>query len=217
LLLVEPQNTLADRIQRMLEQDKYSVTTYQNEEKVFTSFSEHSFDFVILYETPLNHSCNTTVKFIRSVDSHCKILLIIQNSIFDLLDTLWLGIDDYLNISELQELPVRLSLLKRRIAPITIESKFQHNDFVFDDRLSLLIYKGQHIVLTKTERKILYELFKSENTLTPQFLIQRVWQDFMMMDQNRLNFHLSVLRKKIRSITVTRLIKTVKGRGYRLA
>ena len=74
------------------------------------------------------------IQIIRKKDNICKIIAISHKSIFDIVDTLWLGIDDFIEKVRIEELLIRIRLLKRRISPINVKQEFVHNDFCFYDR-----------------------------------------------------------------------------------
>ncbi len=159
---------------------------------------------------------NSAIRQIRKRDKDCKIVAVIDRPVFEVGETLRLGVDDYIKRGELNELGIRLWLLKRRIAPINAGQVFFHGDFSLHEELSLLRYRDREISLSKTERLILYELFGCGGSIDSKLLIQRVWDDDMIVGTNRLQFHISVLRRKIRTLSERELIRTIKGRGYGL-
>jgi DNA-binding response OmpR family regulator len=217
VLLIEPEKTLARRIKKNLEKDRFSVMCCAYSDEIVGAKANQLFDFVMISLDQQNNLGDTIIKRIRKSDQRCKIVAIGNESIFNVQDSLWLGVDDYVQKNRLDEISIRIQLLKRRIAPINTKLIFRHKGFTLHERDSILFFGNQPITLTNIERRILFELFRTGTTVKSQFLIDKIWGEYLFEGMDRLMKRVSVLRKKIKKISDYPLIETVKGVGYRLS
>ena len=153
---------------------------------------------------------------IRAQNRICKIFLLLSRSVFEVCESVWLGVDDFLEFKDLRALCLRIQLLMKRIAPINLQTDFSHNGFTYSPDLSLLKFDDGEIRLSKTERRILEVLFQEKQTVDSARLIEKIWADDMIDNFDRLFKRISVLKNKIRRISTKPLIRTIKGKGYRL-
>lgn len=216
-ILVEPQIQLAKRMRKNLEEESFTVKQCCNPDEICTHFFNYSYDFVIISLDIENRIPEELIKRIREDDRRCKIIAIGAQHISKVKDSLWLGADDYIQKTCIDELGIRIHLLKRRLAPINIRMVFKHKEFSFHEERSLLCYQSESITLTNIERRILYELFQSDTSVKALFLIDKIWGDYIFNGMDRLMKRVSVLRHKVKKLTNTPLIKTIKGIGYELA
>lgn len=76
---------------------------------------------------------------------------------------------------------------------------------------SLLLY-GKRIALTPSERALMALLMDAKGECVPTERIDLLWQG----EGNTTAVYISYLRKKIQSVTDLQLIRSVRGKGYRL-
>lgn len=76
-------------------------------------------------------------------------------------------------------------------------------------------YCGRKKELTKNEVRILYCLM-SKPLCTREEIIEDLWDNSMYIDDNTLSVNISSLREKLKELGTDKLIKTVRGVGYRL-
>lgn len=80
-----------------------------------------------------------------------------------------------------------------------------------------ICYREQVLELSKNELKILYFLFRSRGeAVAKDALIEYLWENKFLVDENILNVNLSRLRKRLGDIGLKTLIQTVPKYGYRI-
>ncbi|MBU3914819.1 winged helix-turn-helix domain-containing protein [bacterium] len=216
VLLIEPEKALAKRIKNELEKAKFLVTCCSCSQEEAGTRAGRLFDFVMVSLDYQDRLGDTIIQRIRKTSRDCKIVAIGSQHISIVQESLWLGADDYFEKKSLDELTIRIRLLKRRISPYILQMTFTHGEFIFQEEQSLLIYQEMRIELTNIERRILLELFMTKTTVKINYLIDKIWGDRIFDGANRLMKRVSVLRKKIKKISPKPLIKTIKGVGYSL-
>ena len=78
--------------------------------------------------------------------------------------------------------------------------------------------KGEEIILTKQEFKILKLLFSHPNKVySKQDIYDYAWDDIYIGEDKTINVHISNIRKKLKIVTEEEYIETVWGIGFRLA
>jgi len=202
---------------RILEKDDFLVSPCLNQENAYHQFIGSAFRFVVLSVEDKGHQSSSIIQQIREKDKNCIIVLIINLPAIEIGDTLKLGVDSFVYQNQINDLGIRLLLLKRRYSQTNTDQVFHHKDFSFHEDLSLLRCKNKEIHLSKTEKLILYELFNRNGFIEARRLIRSIWNDEMIFDTDRLRTRIFNLRKKIRLISDTSLVKSVKGSGYMLA
>lgn len=123
-----------------------------------------------------------------------------------------MGADDYIRK------PYHSSVLLARIARLL---KRKQGAVLTAENLTLnlsdmtAVYDGKSAELTKNESRILYCLMQKE-LCTREELIEDLWNNSLYIDENTLYVNVNRLREKLRSLGADKLIRTVRGVGYRL-
>ena len=122
------------------------------------------------------------------------------------------GADDYIRKPyNSSVLLARISrLLKRKNASVLSLS-----GLTLDFAAMTVSMNGNTAELTKNETRILACLMKKD-LCTKQEIIEDLWQNSLYIDENTLYVNIQRLRKKLKEIGASTLIRTVRGVGYRL-
>ncbi len=176
-----------------MEKDNFFVSSCFKQDRVFSLFTQSSFRFVVLSCDGESDQTNLIVQRIHKRDEQCKIILIVNQPNAKLKNTLQLGANDYIKRTDLNELSLRLWLLKRQITPINSNQIFNHKDFFFHENLSLLQYKNKAIRLSKTERLIIDALFRNGVTVETEYLVDQIWGYYLINGRKRLKDHIVLL------------------------
>jgi DNA-binding response OmpR family regulator len=106
-----------------------------------------------------------------------------------------------------------------RVEPSPLNPPWKVGDLVIDPAQHAVLRSGRAVPLSPKEFRLLCALATCPGTvLTRGQLIEQVWGDEFMGDDKTLEVHVRWLREKIeRDPSHPRLIRTVRGAGYRFA
>jgi DNA-binding response OmpR family regulator len=160
---------------------------------------------------------------IREVSDAPVLMLTAKGDEMSKVKGLELGADDYLvkPFSHL-ELFARIKAVLRRSdlpAPISAAPSFLSGDIAVNFDSHDVTVKGEHLKLTPTEYKLLYQLVRNAGRVLPfDMLLTRVWGDEYRGDMDYLKTYISRLRKKLGDDSENpRYILTERAIGYRFA
>lgn len=95
--------------------------------------------------------------------------------------------------------------------------KIKKKDCTLDLHLSILKYQDKSVELTRNEFRILYYFFMNdEKTITKEELLEKLWNDKYYLDENVLMVNMTRLKKKMKEIGITHLLKNTRGKGWKL-
>jgi len=125
------------------------------------------------------------------------------------------GADDYIvKPFELKELLMRIQAIYKRV--VNKENILKIDDLSVDLNRQIVTRKNQEILLSPNNYKLLVTLMqKSPNLVSREELEYSVWND-ELPNSDSLRSHIYKLRKQIDKPFTKELIKTVKGRGFRI-
>ncbi|MBD5555443.1 MAG: response regulator transcription factor [Roseburia sp.] len=130
------------------------------------------------------------------------------------------GGDDY--ITKPYHAPILLArisaVLKRTKSSHGKDSaRLSHKGVILDTAGCSLFYMDRQADLTKTEMKILHQLFTHPGAFISRMdLTEYLWENQIFIDDNTLSVHITRVREKLRSIGVDNFIETKRGIGYRI-
>ena len=142
-------------------------------------------------------------------------MLTARDSLADRVHGLTRGADDYLvKPFAMAELVARIHALLRRTRPGG--SGMAVADLVINEDVSRVQRAGVELDLTETERRLLgYLAAHREGVVSKAQILTAVW-GYDGFDENVVEVHVSSLRRKLEAGGGSRLLHTVRGRGYRL-
>ncbi|MDR2973780.1 MAG: response regulator transcription factor [Propionibacteriaceae bacterium] len=216
LLIIEDEEDLLDALKRGFEQKGHVVDTAADGREGAGLADAHDYDVVILDLSLPSMDGLDVLKHIRAHGLEQRVLILSARSTFEQrVEGLDLGADDYLvKPFDFGELEARVrSLLRRGFA--NDEVVFHFGVFSLDSADHTLRAGDQPVPLTPKEYDILeYLLANHGNPVTPEDLIEHVWQSDLSMFSNSVKVHMSALRRKLGEHSDVDHIIHIRGAGY---
>jgi two-component system response regulator RegX3 len=220
ILIIEDEEPLADALKYSLGKEGYDAAYALDGNQGLTLFEQGDFDLVVLDLMLPGIDGLEVCKRIRRTSSVPILMLTAKDSDIDEVLGLELGADDYVvKPFNSRKLIARIKALMRRSSGEHAEvgnTREYAGIFMDLDRHEVRA-GGQVIDLTPTEYQLL-ELMLSRpgKVLTREFLSDQVWDGFYGSSKT-LDVHIRHLREKLEpDPSRPRLIRTVRGAGYRL-
>jgi DNA-binding response OmpR family regulator len=188
-----------------------SVADGSDLEKLLPSFAP---DLVILDVMLPGRDGFELLQLIRRTSTAAVLMLTARDSLADRLHGLTGGADDYLvKPFAMAELLARIHAVLRRSRPGG--SSISIDDLVINDDVTL-VQRGGSVELTETERRLLgYLAAQRDRVVSKTQILTAVW-GYDGFDENVVEVHVSSLRRKLEAGGRSRLVHTVRGRGYLL-
>lgn len=218
ILVIEDNRTLAALMKRFLEMDQFYVEVARDGESGFKVLKEKAFDLIIVDLVMPGRSGFDIIKAARLLKIDSPILVVsAKSSVEDKVKALNLGADDYLVKSfSVTEFRARVQvLLRRKIIGIS-HNIMACKDLILDLGNCSVKRAKFDIKLTKKELNILILLLKNKgNLVKADLLISKIWPESINQSiSNRLGVHIKSLRQKIDYPFASKMIQTIRGRGY---
>lgn len=219
ILLIEDNKRISDFVVKGLEESGFSVVLAENGTDARELISEKSWDVILLDIMLPDIDGIELLQYARYKKIHTPILVLSAlGEPEDKVKALNYGADDYLSKPfHFQELIARIQALTRR-AKLDYSSS---SDMLEVDDLRLYIDQHrvergeQEIKLTLQEFKLLKLLMEHKNkVLSRTQILDNVWGINYDTNTNVVDVYISYLRNKIDVDNASKLIETIKGRGY---
>lgn len=219
ILLVEDEKYMAQALEEILQKNNYSVDLAYDGEYGLDCALSGIYDVIVLDIMLPRMNGLEVLKALRNERDCTPVLLLSAKSeTQDKVKGLDSGADDYLaKPFKTEELLARLRALTRRKETIAFHNALIYNDIELNPN-SLVLHCGKReFKLTLKESQILElligmkELFISKNSI-----IEKVWGFDGEAEDSHVEVYISFLRKKLKSLKSTTVIKTIRGVGYSL-
>jgi DNA-binding response OmpR family regulator len=219
LLVVEDQKKLLQNLKRGLEQAGYEVAAATRGDDALQLARSEAFDAVVLdVMLPGQDGFSVLSTLRRQGYARPILILTARDGIDERVRGLDLGADDYL--LKPFAMPELLARLRARLrgGPPGRETFLKAADLEMDLIARKVTRGGVEIDLTPREFALLEYLVRNKNTTATREMIARdVWNEpWGTPITNVLDVCIKVLRRKIETGGLPRLIQTVRGVGYRL-
>ncbi|MFA6184625.1 MAG: response regulator transcription factor [Candidatus Shapirobacteria bacterium] len=219
ILIVEDEHLIATAIKKGLEQEHYTVDIAFDGEKGFDLASSGDYDLILLDHMLPKMNGIEVCSQLRQQQIHTPILMLTaKGQVEDKIKGLNSGADDYLTK------PFAFEELLARIRALTRRPKNSASEIitVSDLSINLSTYEvtrhGRQINLSSKEYSLLECLMRHTNKiLNKDQLIQHVWSYESDILPNTVEVYIRNLRQKIDQPFKTKLIKTIRGFGYKIS
>ena len=216
--LAEDDIKIATLVKTGLEEHGYLVTSVQDGDLAFDTFSRESFDLLILDVMMPGKNGIELVKELRKQQRTIPVLMLTaMTAIDDKVTGLNAGADDYLvKPFHFKELIARIEALLRRNHP----QEYTHTLLTFEDvqldcDSKVVTRAGKTIELTAKEFTLLELFLKNPNRLlSRQYIAETAWDITFDTGTNVIDVYVNFLRNKIEKGFDRRLIHTKIGMGY---
>jgi len=217
ILVVEDEIKIAEIVKAYLEKDGFAVVTAESGEKALSLLKE-GFDLIILDLMLPDMDGEDICRAIRQDSDVPIIMLTAKSEEEDRITGLGIGADDYVvKPFSPRELVARVKALLRRARATREINSFNGGDLVIDSSRFEVKKKGNQVVLTPTEFKLLQCISDHQGQVFTRLQLVNVilGYDFEGYDRT-IDAHIKNIRHKIEDDQKNpSYIKTVYGVGYK--
>ncbi len=127
------------------------------------------------------------------------------------------GADDYMTKPvSLKELDARIKALIRRSQGLSVDTTITRGLMVIDLENNTLLINNENVSIGQTEFRLLhYFMRKPERIHSRSQLLDQVWGQSTFIDERTVDVHILRLRKILKPFGLDKMLKTVRGAGYR--
>lgn len=219
ILIVEDEHLIASAIKKGLEQEHYTVDIAFDGEKGFDLASSGEYDLILLDLMLPKMNGLEVCRQLRQQQLQVPILMLTAKSqIEDKIKGFNSGADDYLTK------PFAFEELLARVRALTRRPQKSASEVITVGDLSInlsnyeVTRQGKPIILSGKEYSLLECLMRHANKiLNKDQLIQHVWSYESDILPNTVEVYIRNLRQKIDQPFKTKLIKTIRGFGYKIS
>ena len=219
ILIVEDDNTIAERLASHLKKWNYKTVCVRDFKNVTEEFKKTDPQLVILdiglpfyngfyWCQEIRKVSKVPVLFLSSASDNMSIIMAVN-----------MGGDDFIaKPFDLNVLTAKVQALLRRTYEFAgATNLLEHKGAILDKENGILTYQGEKIELTKNEWRILQVLMEHKGkAVSRDTLMMRLWESDSFIDDNTLTVNVTRLRRKLEEIGLSDYIQTKKGVGYLL-
>lgn len=219
ILMVEDEKYIAEAIAEVLKKNNYTVDLAFDGEYGLDCANSNIYDILILdIMLPKMNGLNI-LKEIRKNNIKTKVILLTaKDQVEDKIKGLDLGADDYMQKPfHTEELLARLRALSRRNIEVNNSGNISFGELIFNPQTLFIKCGEKEVKLTLKESQILELLIqRNKMIVSKESIIEKVWGYDSNADDNTVEIHISLLRKKLKKVKTTVIIETIRGAGYTL-
>ena len=216
ILVVDDQPDVVDVIRQGLQSSGHTVAEANSGEAGLEKASANSYDVIVLDVMLPGMDGFEVARILRDRGVTTPILMLTaRDQEDDVVQGLREGADAYLaKPFRVGELEAHLHALRRRVG-MESQTVLQHDDLILDRVKREIRRGGKDVPLTNIEFKLLETLLlRPDRIFSKEELLHLVWGLTFDPGTGVLNVHLGNLRAKLEAGGRSRIIHTVRGRGY---
>jgi two-component system, OmpR family, response regulator len=219
ILIVEDEHKIANSIKQGLIQENFAVDVAYDGIEGYDLASSEEYDVIVLDRLLPGMEGLEICKKLREAKNHTPILILTaKGQINDRVEGLEGGADDYLvKPFAFEELLARIKALGRRPKKMS-EDILKIKDLTLNTKSFEVERAKNTIELSGKEFALLEYLMRHSNKiLTKEQIISHVWNYDSNILPNTIEVYIGYLRNKIDKDFKTKLIKTIRGFGYKIS
>ncbi|MFZ4508144.1 MAG: response regulator transcription factor [Fimbriimonas sp.] len=213
VVVVEDERAMSDLLEQALRESGFEVAVAANGEEGLALAPDCAVMIVDVMMPVMDGF--EMVRQLRQGGNPVPVLfLTAKDGALDLVEGLDLGGDDYLvKPFRLVELLARLRALIRR--SMAGQDVLQFGD-LWLDRRSRQVRRGERWIYLSTTEFSLLEFFMlhPKTVLTKALILKEIWHEDSYRDDNIVEVYMNYLRSKLEMLNQSRLIHTLRGKGY---
>ena len=219
ILLIEDEKYIARPIEQLLKKNNFSVDVAHDGEHGLACGLTGVYDIIILDIMVPKVNGIEVLKSLREKSITAPVLfLTAKDRPGDRVYGLDSGADDYLiKPFDNDELLARLRALGRRKDTLLLDGILTYENISFNPHTLMLSYKQEIVKLSLKESGLLELLIQNKNMiLSKERIIEKIWGYNSDAEHNNVEYHISLLRKKLAKIGSGVEIQTIRNVGYSL-
>jgi DNA-binding response OmpR family regulator len=217
VLIVEDDKRIAENIEFYLNKHGFVTSRCHTGEDALYQLKVEGYDVVILDWMLPDTKGPVLIVQLRELGINIPIMLLTaKNQLEDKVEGLGAGADDYLTKPfEMEELLARVKSLLRRNENNDRNPIIKIMDLEVNTNTCQVKRGGDEIELSPKLYSILeYLLLHKDEVISRMELLEHVWGDDGNTLSNTVDVHIRYLRQKLDEQYPSKLIKTIKGKGY---
>lgn len=217
ILIVEDDNTIAEKIKGHLEKWAYDVYIAENFSDILKEVSDFSPDLILLDITLPYYNGFYWCTEIRKLFKIPIIFISSANDNMNIIMAMDMGGDDFIaKPFDLTVLTAKVGAIIRRSYSYAGQVNVIEKDGAILNLLDgTLSYNGEKAEFSKNEFQILALLMENEGSVVSRdTIMMNLWDSDNFIDDNTLTVNVTRIRKKLKDIGLEDFVKTKKGKGY---
>ena len=220
VLLVEDDPAIREMLQTFLLSKNYKVKVAESGGVSFQILADKNPDLIVLDWMLPDISGPKIIRQIRNnkIQKDIPILMLTARAEeIDKIKGLDVGADDYMTKPvSLKELDARIKALIRRSQGLSVDTTISRGPMVIDLENNTLLINNENVSIGQTEFRLLhYFMRKPERIHSRSQLLDQVWGQSTFIDERTVDVHILRLRKILKPLGLDKMLKTVRGAGYR--
>lgn len=217
ILMVEDEKYIAKAVGQILKQNNYSVDlAYDGEYGLDCALSD-IYDIIVLdIMLPKMDGIKVLQELRKNGIQAPVLLLTARGQTEDKVQGLDNGADDYLSKPfETDELLARLRALGRRKTELNNDGILKFGEIELNPHTLILGCGNNNVKLTLKETQLLELLISRKNAVvSKEIIIEKLWGYDTDAEDSHVEYHISILRKKLLKVESEVSIITIRGVGY---
>ena len=217
VLLIGDQNAVLARFTQALDGRGWMAKTYTTLDVDPQSLADAHYDLFIIEVSAVDMRLQELLDMIRRWGNDAVVLVLGDFSVEERTRALSYGADDFLCRETSGELLLARALALLRLRSKHFQSTYEIGDLMIDVLHRQVQRGGREIALSQREFQLLVLLARyAGQTLARSDIIEQLWGNARIENDNALDAHVSRLRRKLDKPFQQKMISTVRGVGYRL-
>lgn len=219
ILIVEDDERLCESLRYQLVCEGFEIDLCHDGEDGLYYIQEQAHDLILLDRMLPKMDGLTVLRKARSLGISTPVILVTAlGEIHDRVDGLDCGADDYITKPfALSELMARIRCIFRRPQRWENLGTLTFGDLAYETEQKTLSCGTRSCTLSKREGELLEFFLRNPRQVIPRsVLLSRVWGPDAEVENGNLDNYIHFLRRRIKAVDSSLILKTLRGVGYRL-